>query len=78
MALVKQEIFTPNLLIEILRRAGIKSGEKVYISIENAQVLITKNPVKRLKGSLHSKKNALDLELKAYEGIGELVYEKMA
>ncbi len=75
---MKQEVFTPNLLIEILKRSGIRSGEKVYISVENAQVLITKNPIERLKGSLHSKKDVLDLELKTYEGIGELVYEKMA
>ena len=78
MQTVTKEILGLDSLEKLLLRSGLRLGDEVIVRIKPQGLEITANPATALWGSLRSSKDASQLELEAYEEMGDLLDAKVS
>ena len=61
-----------------MRRAGLKPGEEVLVSVRPQRIEISASPAEALWGTLKSEKSAEELHFEAYEDLGEYLDAKIS
>jgi len=77
MAMMEKTIIDFPTFMELMRRAGLKPEEEVFVSVQPQRIEISTNPAEALWGTLKSKKSAEELRLEAYEDLGEYLNAKI-
>lgn len=75
---VTKEILNLDSLEKLFLRSGLRLGDEVIVRIKPQGLEITTNPARALWGSLRSSKDASQLELEAYEEMGDLLGAKLS
>jgi hypothetical protein len=77
MAMMEKTIIDFPTFMELMRRAGLKPEEEVFVSVWPQRIEISTNPAEALWGTLKSTKSAEELRLEAYEDLGEYLDAKI-
>jgi len=77
MAIMEKTIIDFPTFMELMRRAGLKPEEEVFVSVRPQRIEISTNPAEALWGTLKSKKSAEELRLEAYQDLGEYLDAKI-
>ena len=72
----KQMKLRPKLLEELVKEAGLQTGDNVLVSVQPERIELKKNPAMDLWGSLNSSKKTSQLRTEAYEDLGDIVNAK--
>jgi len=76
MAEMEKTIIDFPTFVELMRRAGLKPEEEVFVSVRPQRIEISANPAEALWGALKSDKSAEELRLEAYEDLGDYLDAK--
>jgi hypothetical protein len=71
MATMEKTVIDFPTFVELMRRAGLKPEEEVFVSVRPRRIEISANPAEALWGTLKSEKSAEELRLEAYEDLGD-------
>ncbi len=77
MAVMEKTIVDFPTFVELMRRAGLKPEEEVFVSVRPQRIEISVNPAEALWGTLRSEKSAEELRLEAYEDLGDYLDAKV-
>jgi len=77
MAMMEKTIIDFPTFMELMRRAGLKPEEEVFVSVRPQRIEISTNPAEALWGTLKSNRSAEELRLDAYEDLGDYLDAKI-
>ncbi|MBM3301059.1 MAG: hypothetical protein FJY85_14030 [Deltaproteobacteria bacterium] len=77
MTVMEKTIIDFPTFMELMRRAGLKPEEEVFVSVRPQRIEISTNPAEALWGTLKSNRSAEELRLEAYEDLGEYLNAKI-
>jgi len=78
MAVMEKTIVDFPTFVELMRRAGLKPEEEVFVSVQPQRIEISVNPAEALWGTLTSEKSTEELCLEAYEDLGDYLSAKVS
>ena len=78
MSPIRREVVPKKFLETILRQAGFRMGEEVFVTMGHQKVEVARNPARALWGSLKSKKSAEQLKMESYEELGDMINVKIS